>query len=56
MKHYKISEQQLQQVGNFIAECPAKYVFGAIDILRKVQKQSLETETAVVEVAEAEEE
>ena len=49
MKYYQISEQQLQQIGNALAECPAKYVFGAIDILRKLEAVDGEAGAEVVE-------
>ncbi len=38
MKYFKMSEQQLIQVGTALGECPSKYVFSAIEILRKLEE------------------
>jgi hypothetical protein len=45
MKQFQISEQQMQQIANALAECPAKFVLPAIDILRNLKEISPLSET-----------
>lgn len=36
MKEFKISEQQIQQIGSVLLEFPAKQVLSALDLLRNL--------------------
>lgn len=40
---YKITKEQIDQIANMLAECPAKFVLPVIDLLREIAlKQKIE--------------
>ena len=38
MRVFKINAEQWQKIMNILAECPAKYAFHVIDILRNLEE------------------
>ena len=38
MRNFQISEQNLQQIFNILGECPAKYIFSVLELLKNLEE------------------